>query len=524
MIKKESPTMLVILDGFGYSKEEKGNAVKAAHMKNWNKWLKIYPHTLLNASGKAVGLLPCCLGNSEVGHTCLGSGRIVKSAATKFQESVENGTFFKNKMLLQNFEKIKKQNSSLHLMGLLSDAGVHSHQENLYALLDLACKVGIKNIFIHAFLDGRDTLPKSSKKYLKQLEEKIKEIGCGKIASLHGRFYAMDRDKNWKRVKKAYDVLCKDSDIKECGWEDAIDESYKNNITDEFFEPKLLLKEGSIKPGDGIVFFNFRPDRAMQLTQAFIDPSFSEFEAKLLNSTDGTLLFFVTSTRYKQDFAKFNNQILFEKEKIEHTLLDEIADQTPGKKVFVIAETEKYAHVTYFFRGLTEKQLPDEQYTLIPSVKVRSYVENPEMSAQIITKHLLQSLQKDPAYFYLVNYANPDMVGHSGDFDATVKACEFVDLQLEKLYEQVVEKQNGTMFIVGDHGNAEEMIDIASGERKTAHTHNPVVFMMINKSVEHAERVVDYDEPQFGLSNVAPTILKHLGLKVPKQMEQRGVF
>ncbi|MCK4650654.1 2,3-bisphosphoglycerate-independent phosphoglycerate mutase [Candidatus Babeliales bacterium] len=533
--KKEPPTILIILDGFGYRKEESGNAVKAANMPNWKKWLKIYPSTLLNASGEAVGLMPFYMGNSEVGHTCLGSGRIVKTALIKFHEAVMDGSFFKNKMLLENFKKIKKHNSSLHLMGLISDAGVHSHQENLYSILKLVHKNGLKKVFIHAFLDGRDTPPKSAKKFLMALENLCRQLDCGQIASLHGRFYAMDRDNNWERTKKSYDVLCKaPHDFKSESWQNEIEKSYLNEITDEFFEPHLLLKDGIIKKEDGIFFFNFRPDRANQITEPFINPNFDKFKTEQLNSTTSSLSFFVTTTRYKKEFEKFNNQILFEKEKIEHTLLDEISEQTFGKKIFVIAETEKYAHVTYFFRGMVEKRLPNESFTLIPSIKVKNYINHPKMSAEKITNSILESLKTDPAYFYLVNYANPDMVGHSGNFNATVKACEFLDKQLAELYKQVIEKQNGTIFITSDHGNAEEMIDVKTGKPKTSHTNNPVIFIIINKSsprlrfinkkLKTNKKEIQYDKPTLSIANIAPTILKYLGLKIPKEMIQKTIF
>ena len=521
---KNGPNMLIILDGFGYSKKTTGNATKIAKMPNFNNWLKTYPSKLLKASGKSVGLFEGCMGNSEVGHVAIGSGRIVKTILSKFHEEIKNGNFFKNKLLIQNFKKLKKENKSLHLMGLLSDAGIHSHNFHLYALLKLAKTVGLEKVYIHVFLDGRDTLPKSAEKYLMELEEECKKLNCGKIASLHGRFYAMDRDNNWDRTKISYDVLCnlKNKNHSNLTWQVAIENSYKNNITDEFFKPILLSEGETIQNGDGVIFFNFRPDRARQLTESFIDPNFKKFPTKNLNSTNGTLIFFITTTRYKNEFAKFNNEILFEKPNIEHTILDEISNQTQ-KKVFVIAETEKYAHVTYFFRGMNEKKLSNETYKLIPSIKTKNYINHPEMSAEKITQILLKSLKTDPAYFYLVNYANPDMVGHSGDFQATVKACECVDKQLGKLYEEIIKKQNGTIFITGDHGNAEEMIDEKTQNPKTSHTTNPVIFMIINKNFEK-ERTPDFSPTNLGLANIAPTILKFLKLKIPKEMEKETIF
>ncbi|MFA5075191.1 MAG: 2,3-bisphosphoglycerate-independent phosphoglycerate mutase [Candidatus Babeliales bacterium] len=528
--QKETPTMLLILDGFGYNKDTFGNAIKKANMPNWNKFLIEYPNTLIQASGEFVGLMPGFIGNSEVGHANIGCGRIVKTDLVKFNEVVEDGSLFQNKTLIHNFEKIKKLNKSLHLMGLLSDAGVHSYIKHLFALIKLAKNLNLKNVYVHAFLDGRDVSPKSAAKYLQELET-VCDKNNYKIASLHGRFYAMDRDENWDRTQKTYDTLC-NFNIKELkagsNWQQVLQESYNKNITDEFVEPVLLMKDGYIKESDGIIFFNFRPDRAMQLTESFINPSFDQFSVKNLNSTNDTLSFFITPVRYKKDFVNFNNDIFFEKENIKHTLLDEIAEQTHGKKVFVIAETEKYAHVTYFFRGLCEKQLPNEIRKLIPSIKVKNYVEYPEMSAEKITQEILYSLKNGPAYFYLVNYANPDMVGHSGNFDATVKACEFIDKQLGILYQKIVEDLDGTIFITGDHGKAESMIDEKTGEPITAHTNNPVIFMMINKKFKNGEDILKkpnlYINSKLSLANIAPTILKYLGLNIPKNMLQETIF
>ncbi|MFH1461923.1 MAG: 2,3-bisphosphoglycerate-independent phosphoglycerate mutase [bacterium] len=508
---KLSPTMLIILDGLGFSEHKRGNAVEKANMPNFKSWLEKYPATLLHASGESVGLLPGYIGNSEVGHLTIGAGRIIKSTLVKLKESINDGSFFKNETLIQNFKNIGS-NNSLHLMGLLSDGGVHSHEFELYALLKLAKKQDIRNIYIHAFLDGRDVAAKSAFIYLKRLDNKIKEIGVGKIASIHGRYYAMDRDNNWDRTKKSYDVLCDyDTDVTQ-SWEDVLNKSYEKKITDEFINPTLLIKEGQIKKDDGILFFNFRPDRARQLTQSFIDPKFNEFEVNNLNSTKGTLSFFISTTRYNQDFKKFNNDVLFEKEMIENTLLDQIL-----YKKFIIAETEKYAHVTYFFRGMQDIELENEQRVLIPSIKAKNYIDHPEMSAQKITDAVLDSLQNDPVYFYLINYANPDMVGHSGNFEATVKACEFLDIQLERLYKEVVENQDGTIFLTADHGNAEEMIDLKTGEPKTAHSKNPVFFIKINKKFIK-NSVFSSKDVKFGLYNIAPTILTFLGLKLPEKM------
>lgn len=514
---KNSPTLLVIFDGFGFSPKKEGNAVAAANMPNFKSLIKKNPTTLLHASGEYVGLLPGFVGNSEVGHLTMGSGRIIKSILVKFKESIDNGSFFNNKTLINNFKKLDL-NNSLHLMGLLSDGGVHSHEFELYALLKLAKQKNIKNVYVHAFLDGRDVPPFSAINYLQKLQNKIDEIGVGKIASIHGRFYAMDRDKNWERTQRTYNVLCNlETKVVNASWKDALKKFYNKNITDEFIEPTLLLKDGQIKRGDGIVFFNFRPDRARQLTQSFIDPKFNEFKTQDLNSTVGTLKFFITAARFNSDFKKFNNDVLFEKEKIKNTLLDVI----PYKK-FIIAETEKYAPITYFFRGMVDKQLPNEKRVLIPSIKAKNYIENPEMSAQKITDSILNSLKNDSVSFYLINYANADMVGHSGNFDATVKACEFLDIQLKALYDEVVIKQNGTIFLTADHGNAEEMIYLSTKKPKTSHTKNPVFFIKISQNVDENYEF-DPKNINFGLSNVAPTILHYFGLKIPEEMTKNVI-
>ncbi len=522
-INAKSPIFLIILDGFGYKKQKSGNAVAASNMPFWQHLIKKYKSTLLSASETAVGLLPGYIGNSEVGHLTIGAGRIIKSVLIRFKEEIDNKRFFKNKTLIKNFKKLK-DNNSLHIIGLLSDGGVHSHEFQLHALLELAKKQNIKNVYIHAILDGRDVPPESAAKYLKKLNSACKKIKVGKIASIHGRFYAMDRDNNWTRTRQSYNVLCnpriKESKFKT--WQELLKDSYKKKITDEFIKPTLLIKQGQIKKGDGVIFYNFRPDRARQLTESFINPNFVEFKTQDLNSTKKTLTFFISTTRYKDEFKKFNNDILFEREIIKNTLFDELAKQK--FKTFAIAETEKYAHVTYFFRGMQEGKLKNEKFELIPSIKTKNYIDYPEMSADKITKKILLSLKKDPADFYLVNYANADMVGHSGNFKATIKACECLDKQLEKLYKAVVQDKNGTLFITADHGNAEEMLDLKTKTPKTSHTTNPVIFIKVGKGFEKKEtKLPKYTKPKYGLSNIAPTILKYFGLKIPKNMNKKTI-
>lgn len=504
MIGPVGPTMLLIFDGFGYRHETAGNAIAAAKMPTWKSILKKYPHTLLQASGRAVGLPDGFMGNSEVGHLCIGAGRVIKTLLCKFNDSIHDGTFFKNQVLRDAFSELVKKDAALHLIGLLSDAGVHSHEDHFFAIIKLAKQVGVKKIYIHPFLDGRDTPPQSAKIYLDRLQKKMGD--AGKIASIHGRFYAMDRDKNWDRTQKSYDVICGKAEVKAGkSWEVVVDESYKNGIYDEFIEPTLLEPEGVVRDDDLVFFVNFRPDRAKQLTSCFLSDN------KKLIST----------VRYD---ASFENGILFEDEEIKNTLLDEIAHQS-DKTVFIIAETEKYAHVTYFFRGKVDREEPNEQRVLVPSKKVKTYVDIPEMSAEQITQKIVESLSALPRDFYLVNYANCDMVGHSGDFDAVVKACECLDKQLAILHEEVVEKRGGTIFLTGDHGNAEEM----DKKTQTSHTTNPVPFVVIGNNIENIS-VVEGEAfpdggfdfvPRHGLSYISPTILRFLGLSVPVQMKEK---
>ena len=515
--KNNTPTMLVILDGFGHSQNKEGNAIARAQMPTWQHLIANYPSTLLSASGVAVGLPDGYIGNSEVGHLCIGAGRTIKTAFCKFNDHIADKSFFKNKLLIQKFTQLKESKYPLHLIGLLSDAGVHSHQDHLYALITLAKQVGVEKIYVHAFLDGRDTPPRSAQTYLEKLETICSQNSHCSIASIHGRFYAMDRDNNWDRIQKTYTVLCTPSTANTHDWHTVIEQSYAQNISDEFVEPVNLDPKGIIKDGDGIVFFNFRPDRARQLAACFLTPDVAQFQIQKI-----TPAFFVSTTRYQEIF---DNDVLFEEEPITHTLLDEIATQT-HKNVFIIAETEKYAHVTYFFRGKRDIQLPTETRVLIPSIKAKTYIDYPEMSASQITEKLLESLKTNQAYFYLVNYANGDMVGHSGDLQATIQACECLDTQIAKLYEQVVEKQNGTLFITADHGNAEEMIDLHTGKIKTAHTTNPVPFVMANKCLK--SKHIPFPMPKTGesisIANIAPTILLSLNLKIPLQMEQKTIF
>lgn len=519
-----TPTMLLILDGFGYTPIKNGNATACANMPTWHYLLAHYPHTLLHASGEHVGLLPGYIGNSEVGHITLGSGRIIPSMLKKIHDSIANKTFFNNPLLVEHFKQLKEQNTALHLMGLLSDGGVHSHEHHLYALLKMARDIGLEQVYIHTFLDGRDVPQKSAKVYLERLVKTCADMQTGVLASVTGRFYAMDRDKNWDRTKACYDTLCGQvAKTLNSNWQEIINQAYNQKITDEFIPPTLISSQGTIKAGDGIVFFNFRPDRARQLTECFLNPQ-APIHQKAHHNIARKLIFFITPTCYRDDFPAMGNAFLFQKEHIDLTLLDVLAQNPTPAPVFIIAETEKYAHVTYFFRGMDEKQLAHEERVLIPSIKTKTYIDIPHMSAQKITEKLLQSFSKNPARFYLANFANLDMVGHSGDLNATIKACECIDEQIKHIYKHFVEELNGTLIIIGDHGNAEVKIDYATGQPQTAHTCNPVPCVLINKQEKQVRSVTFPTHIEFGLAHVTPTILTIMGYKIPEIMMQQTIF
>ncbi|MCB9492976.1 MAG: 2,3-bisphosphoglycerate-independent phosphoglycerate mutase [Epsilonproteobacteria bacterium] len=516
------PTLLVILDGFGWRSQEYGNAIAHANMPFFSHALTYYPSTLLHASQGHVGLLEGQIGNSEVGHLTIGAGRVIASSLKHFHDFIRSGKLFEHELLTRKLQELKQTGKALHLMGLLSDAGVHSHQYHLHNLLQLAKQIGVKHVYVHAFLDGRDSPPQSAEAYLKRLEQVMNDFSCGRLASIHGRFYAMDRDNNWQRTKECFDVLVGKKQTRTTSWQNILRESYEQNIFDEFIEPVRLLDDGVINAGDGIIFFNLRPDRARQLTRPFLDPYFAEFDRDQASVAE-QLAFFVTPVRYDESFKKFNNDVLFERELIADTLLDCLAAQR--KTIFTIAETEKYAHVTYFFRGMREVVFENEQQVLIPSIKTKNYADQPAMSAQEITDAVLSSLARAAADFYLINYANADMVGHSGNLQATVQACQVLDQQLARLYEHAVQGLGGTLFITADHGNAEQMLD-REGSCITAHTINPVPFVAIGDDLVCASQVEQplSQPPCFGLSAVAPAILRHMDIAVPSQMTKQGII
>jgi len=507
----KNPVALVILDGFGYSAEKTYNAVASADMPNFNEWWCKYPHAILKAAGQAVGLPDQFSGNSEVGHLTIGAGRIIQQPMKTWLDSIDDGSFEHNKVMNDNFKKLIDVGGTLHIMGLLSDGAVHSHEKQIYASITAAINIGIKKIVLHPFLDGRDVAPQSAGDYLQRLSDFIK---CYKehvvIGSIHGRFYTMDRDHNWDRIEKSYRVLTEKQEHEYESWEKVLEYNYAQSITDEFIFPVQLTAEGQIHNGDGILLCNIRPDRARELTRCFMQASFAQaFKPFILKPLD--LTFFMTPVMYGQEYKTV---VLFPRKPVINTLKDILSAH--GKTIFTIAETEKYAHVTYFFRGENEAALATETRLMIPSVVAQNYITIPCMSASVITEDVLNALYTDKYDFFLINYANADMVGHSGNFDATVKALECLDVQLKLLYDVIVKKMNGTLYITADHGKAEEMYDEKAQQLKTAHTNNPVPFIRINKVDENSTVLLNIQE----LSQIAPLILTDMGIAIPEEMKE----
>ena len=501
-----TPLILMILDGFGIADPGKANAISVANTPNLDKLFKENPCTQIGDSGMNVGLPNGQMGNSEVGHTNIGAGRVVYQELTRITKSIEDGDFFDNPELNKAIDNAVKNNSSLHLIGLLSDGGVHSHNNHLYALLKLCKKRNFTDVYIHAILDGRDTPPNSGIDYIKQCEDKIKEIGVGKIATISGRYYAMDRDNRWERVKKAYDAMVNAEGKKENSALDAIQNSYKNGVTDEFVLPAVIIDNAKIKENDSVIFFNFRPDRARQLTRSLVDPNFDGFERE-----HGFFpLTYVCMTQY--DASLPNVLIAFKPQSLKNTFGEYISKK--GLKQLRIAETEKYAHVTFFFNGGNETPYKNEDRILVHSPKVATYDLKPEMSAYEVTDKVLEKIKNDEYDVIILNFANCDMVGHTGVFEAAVKACETIDECVGKIVCEIL-KRNGVALITADHGNADKMID-SDGSPFTAHTTNPVPFC-----------VVGYDcklRDNMRLCNIAPTMLKILGLEKPQEMDSESII
>lgn len=502
----KKPVALIIMDGFGYNPENYGNAIKAANKPNLDKYFKECANTIIGASGLDVGLPDGQMGNSEVGHTNIGAGRIVYQMLVKISKSIKDGDFFENKALVDAVNNCKEKNSALHLMGLLSPGGVHSHMEHLYGLLEMAKRNGIEKVYVHAFLDGRDVPPSSASEYMEEAVEEIKKIGVGSVATISGRFYAMDRDNAWDRVEKAYDAIVMGEGVQETEPVQAIKNSYANGVTDEFMLPTVVDKNGMVKENDSVIFFNFRPDRARQLTRTFVDPEFKGFERK-----KGYFpVHFVCMAQY--DASMPNVSVAFPPEQLKMTLGEYLSKL--GKTQLRIAETQKYAHVTFFFNGGEEKQFEGEDRILIKSPDVETFDMKPEMSAFEVTDAVVDAINSDKYDVIILNYANCDMVGHTGVFDAAKTAVEAVDTCVGRMVDAILAK-GGVALITADHGNADKMYE-ADGSPFTAHTTNPVPFIVVGKDCELREGGV--------LADIAPTILEIMGVPQPAEMTGKSLI
>ena len=508
----KKPTVLMILDGYGLNESEKGNAVAEAKTPVMDQLMKEYPFVKGNASGMAVGLPEGQMGNSEVGHLNMGAGRIVYQDLTKITKAIQDGDFFENKALLSACENVKANDSSLHLMGLVSDGGVHSHIEHIYGLLELAKRQGIEKVYVHCFLDGRDTPPASGKEYVEQLEAKMKELGVGEVATVMGRYYAMDRDNRWDRVEKAYRALVYGEGEQAASGPAGIQASYDKDTTDEFVLPTVVMKDGkptaTVKEKDSIIFFNFRPDRAREITRTFCDDEFTGFDRGERVKTT-----YVCFTEY--DVTIENKEIAFVKEEITNTFGEYLAAH--GLKQARIAETEKYAHVTFFFNGGVEEPNEGEDRILVKSPKVATYDLKPEMSAYEVCDKLTEAIRSGKYDVIIINFANPDMVGHTGVEAAAIKAIEAVDECVGKAV-AAIKEVDGQMFICADHGNAEQLIDDETGEPFTAHTTNPVPFILVNADPAYRLREGGC------LADIAPTLIQLMGMEQPKEMTGKSLL
>ncbi len=504
----KKPTVLMILDGYGISNETEGNAIAQAKTPVMDGILKKYPHVKGEASGMAVGLPDGQMGNSEVGHTNMGAGRIVYQMLVKITKDIEDGTFFENKALVKAMENCKEKDSSLHLMGLLSPGGVHSHMEHLYGLLEMAKRNGLSKVYVHAYLDGRDVPPSSAAEYMEEAVAKIKEIGVGSVATISGRFYAMDRDNAWDREEKAYAALVYGEGVEETDAVQAIKNSYANDVTDEFMLPTVVDKNGMIKEDDSVIFFNFRPDRARQLTRAFVDADFTGFERR-----NGYFpLTFVCMAQYDAEMP--NVLVAYPPEELKMTFGEYLSKN--GKTQLRLAETQKYAHVTFFFNGGEEKQFEGEERILVDSPKVATFDEKPEMSAYEVCDNLVEAIKSDKYDVIIVNFANPDMVGHTGIIEAAIKAIEAVDECVGKALDAVLEV-DGQMFICADHGNAEKLLDEDSSPF-TAHTTNPVPFIVVNYDDNAVLREGGC------LADIVPTLIEMMGMEQPAEMTGKSLL
>jgi 2,3-bisphosphoglycerate-independent phosphoglycerate mutase len=509
---KKRPLALIIIDGWGYTPEREGNAIALASTPFYDELLEKYPHTLLEASGTRVGLPAGVMGNSEVGHLNIGSGRVIRMDVSRIDHDIETGEFFQNEVLVKAMDSAKEQGTALHLMGLLSDGQVPSSQEHLYALLRMAKERGLQRVYVHCFLDGRDTPPASAYGYVEALQVKCGEIGCGRIATVIGRYYAMDRDKRWERTERAYKLLVNAEGERVIDPVESVKRSYERGLTDEFVEPIVVEREtgepvATIGENDAVIFFNFRPDRARQITRALTEPGFDGFP-----TTQRPAVNFVCFTQYDKTFGL---PVAFGPT-ARSNVLAEVFGQVCVRN-YRLAETEKYAHVTYFFNGGVEKEYPCERRLLVPSPKIATYDLEPAMSAFKVTDKVLRAIDENETDVFIINFANPDMVGHTGKLDKTIEACQYVDTCLGWITKGIRQRR-GITLITADHGNCEQMIDLKTGQPHTAHTTNPVPFHLI-------------DEASIGmklregaaLEDVAPTMLGLLGLEQPAEMTGRDL-
>ena len=499
----KTPTTLIIMDGFGLANASGDNAVSLAQTPVLDRLFREYANTTLSASGLDVGLPDGQMGNSEVGHTNIGGGRVVFQDLPRISRAIDDGSFFKNEAYNKAMDNCLKNGSSLHLYGLLSDGGVHSHIQHLFALLQMAKDKGLEKVYVHCFLDGRDVSPTSGKSFVQELCDKCAEIGVGKIATVMGRYYAMDRDKRWERVQMAYDAMVYGEGVHNADPVDAVAKSYANGVTDEFVEPVVCDSEGTIGDNDSVIFFNFRPDRAREITRAIVDPEFDGFQREFFPTT------YVCNTEY--DASMPNVLVAWPRVAVKNGLGEYLSSM--GMTQLRIAETEKYAHVTFFFNGGVEKQYPGEDRVLVPSPKVATYDLQPEMSAFEVCDKCVERIESGAYDVIILNFANCDMVGHTGVLEAAVKAVETVDTCVGKVVEATL-KMGGIAMITADHGNAEDMKQ-EDGSPMTAHTTNPVPFILCGAGSElRTGRLAD----------IAPTILDVLGLACPPEMDGRTLI
>ncbi len=495
----KKPIILIVMDGYGLSDSNVGNAIKQANKPNIELLIKEYPTSDLRASGLSVGLPKGQMGNSEVGHLNLGAGRIVYQSLTRINKYVQDGEFYKNEAYLEAMENTKKMNSKLHILGLLSDGGVHSHISHIKAMLKMAKNQGVEQTYVHAFLDGRDVAPDSAVKYIKDLESYMADLNYGKIASVHGRFYAMDRDNMWDRIQLSYDVLTAAKGTKAVSASQGVEDSYKDTVMDEFVVPFTVVEEGIIQDNDSVIFANFRPDRAIQISIALTNPTLTEVD----HSNGPSNLTYVSTMHYS---PKVTGKVAFALQKLDN-MYGEVVSKA-GMNQLRIAETQKYAHVTFFFDGGEDKEIKGSTRVLVNSPKIATFDMKPEMSAYEVTDSILEEIEKNIHDTIVLNFANCDMVGHTGNIPAAVKAVETVDECVGKVVDAILDK-GGVAIIVADHGNAEKMLD-ENGSAFTAHTTSLVPLIITDKDIEIREGGI--------LADVAPTMLEYLGLELPSEM------